>query len=269
MTDPDRKVVYLASPSYDGSHRAGTGRALFVDPMRSDRAARIDCRSGSLLAHTFNELWVGALNKQLAGDRVDYFAMLHADIEPESGWLDKLIEILEAGPYDLVSAVVPIKDRRGVTSTAIAHETGDPWRLAFRLTMREVMDLPETFTAADVGYPDQPLLINTGCWVCRFDPAWTHREDEAGNLLFHFEILNRIRKITNGDGTQFVAEVIPEDWYASRLLHKLGRRVAATRAVRLIHTGVTQYPNYETWGEACDLAHVTESQVRQPAGVDA
>lgn len=163
----------------------------------------------------------------------------------------------------MVSAVVPIKDQRGLTSTAVAHESGDPWKLDYRLTLKEAHALPETFTAADLGCPDRPLLVNSGCWVCRFDPAWTHTRDAEGNLIFHFEIRNRIRPTRTKDGKpHFKAEVIPEDWLASRFLHKLGLRVAATRAVRLLHAGTYRFSNYEAWGWDCDKNHVKESRVR-------
>ena len=66
---------------------------------------------------------------------------------------------------DVVSTVLPIKDRRGVTSTAI-DDPEDEWTPLRRLTMREVHRLPETFSAqADCGYPNNALLVNTGCFV--------------------------------------------------------------------------------------------------------
>ena len=70
-------------------------------------------------------------------------------------------------------------------------------------TMREVMALPEVFSAADCGYPDRLLLANTGCWVCRFDRPW--------RFSVHFEIRDRIQW-RDADGGGWVAQAIPEDW---------------------------------------------------------
>ena len=43
------------------------------------------------------------------------------------------------------------------------------WDVLRRITLTEASRLPTVFSAADCGYPNQALLANTGCWVCRFD----------------------------------------------------------------------------------------------------
>ncbi|HEY1191918.1 MAG TPA: hypothetical protein VGE74_30080 [Gemmata sp.] len=233
MGDTSEKRAYLGMPGY-GQLTAGAGRGFWRASARPDRVW-FQYQQGSLLAANFNALWCSALNLAHAGEPVAYFAMQHADIEPEEGWLDVLIAELEARDLDVLGAAVPIKDPKGLTSLALAHPSGDPWRIARRLTMTEVFGLPETFTSADVG---APLLLNTGLWVCRFDWRWVRK--------VRFTINDRIAFNTITE--RFEPQVEPEDWYFSRLLHELGLRIGATRKVRLTHAGETRFPNTHPWG---------------------
>jgi hypothetical protein len=248
---PLRRAL-LGMPNYDsitggaakGFYRASTGAEANI-PLD----LIISNTKGSLLAQNFNQLWCQALNMCAEGERIDYFAMLHADVEPVDFWLDTLIEEMEANDLDVLGAVIPIKDLRGLTSIALARDDGDPWHPHCRLTMKEVYRLPETFTSADVG---RPLLINTGCWVCRFDPAWCAKVG--------FTINDRIIYDTNAK--KYVAEVESEDWYFSRLCHELGVKVGATRKVPLIHSGKFRFTNVDPWGsEAFDSQLVSESAI--------
>jgi SAM-dependent methyltransferase len=177
---------------------------------------------------------------------VKYFAMLHDDIGPDDFWLDTLIEELEAKQLDVLSVVVPIKDTKGTTSTAIDGDT--TWRPKCRITMKEVMTLPETFTSEDVG---GPLLLNTGCWVARFDQDW--------NRKVHFTINDRI--VFNKGTDRYESEVEPEDWYFSRLLHELDLKIGATRKVAVTHRGEVDFSNQHTWGKPFDEQLVSESQL--------
>lgn len=251
--ETETRRAILGMPGY-GEHTAGAGRGLWRASAGPNAKTPLDlqvCYSeGSLLAQNFNALWCMALNDRNDGKRVDYFAMLHADIEPEDGWLDKLIEELEARQLDVLGVPVPIKDPLGVTSIALARPDGDTWRPLCRLTMDEIFRLPETFTADDVGHP---LLLNTGCWVCRFDPQWAQQ--------VHFTINDRI--VFNTKTNRYQAQVEPEDWYFSRLCHEQNLRLGVTRKVRLSHVGKARYVNYEPWGrENYDTAYVDASQIR-------
>jgi precorrin-6B methylase 2 len=243
MSGDGKKTVCLGMPGY-GQLTPGAARGFYT--ASHAHRLKLRCHESSLLAHNFNLLWCWALNEAKTGDGCDYFAMQHSDVEPGPGWLDALIDELEAKNLDVLGVVVPIKDVRGVTSTAVAREDGDPWRVKCRLTMSEVMRLPETFTSADVG---GPLLLNTGLWVCRFDPVWTPK--------VHFTINDRIVEDSDGD---YVCEVEPEDWYFSRLLHELGLKVGCTRKVPLTHRGVMAFTNTKAWGQnAFDREYLTKS----------
>ena len=187
--------------------------------------------------------------------------MLHADVEPQMPfWLDVLLHELENNKADMVSAVVPIKTRQGLTSTAIG-DSFDPWCPVRRLTMKEVFELPETFSAADVRTllgPDKvgfgPLLVNTGCFVLRLDQEWSER--------VFFTIRDRLVKLP--DGT-IAPEVEPEDWHLSRLLDRSGCRVLATRKVPLWHHGTSQYSNDEAWGDESDTSTVAYLKQKRSA----
>ncbi len=189
---------------------------------------------GSLLAANFNALWCDALNIVHNGGRVDYFAMLHDDIGPGPGWLDTLIDELEANTLDVLGVAVPIKDARGLTSIAL-HDEGNNWRAAYRLTMFDLFELPETFTSEHVG---RPLLLNTGCWVCKFDMSWADK--------VHFEINDRI--VFNKSKNEYVVENESEDWFFSRLLHERGLKIGCTRKLQLAHRGECDFLNDRQWG---------------------
>lgn len=229
----DKPFALLGVPTF-GDLTTGAARGAFK-ASRGDRLNySIELAQSSLLALNFNRLWCRALNFARGG-RVDYFAMQHGDIEPELWWLDKLVGEMEARDLDVLGVVAPIKDARGLTSVALDGDPENPWQVHARLSMREVFRLPETFTAADLG---RPLLLNTGLWVCRFDPAW------AGRV--HFEINDAITR--NPDG-EFVALNEPEDWGFSRRLNALGLRVGCTRKVALGHRGPAVFGNTHPWGQ--------------------
>lgn len=163
--------------------------------------------------------------------------MLHSDVCPGNWWLDVLLEEMETHNADVVSAVIPIKDQRGLTSTGL-DDPKDPFRPEYRLVMREVDALPETFSSADLGMPERALLVNTGCWLCRFDLSWATRHA--------FTINDTLRRGPDG---KWAAEVEPEDWEFSRWAHREGLKVLATKKVEVLHRGVSLYQNRGTWGK--------------------
>lgn len=196
--------------------------------------------AGSLLACNFNQLWCSALNRKHRGEDIAYFAMLHddvgpLDVGPDKFWLDILIDELENRNLDVLSVAVPIKDRRGITSMALRHPTED-WLPYCRLSMRDIFQLPETFTADDID--GRPLMLNTGCWVCRFDMRWATQ--------VHFSIEDRI--VWNEACERYQAQTVPEDWHFSMQCHSLGLKIGATRKVRLHHRGEMDFTNVHAWG---------------------
>ena len=234
MPAAERKTVCLGMPSH-GELTAGAARGFYL--ASREHNVRLRHQEGSLLACNFNVLWCWALNEARTGG-CDYFAMQHADIEPTTPhWLDALVAELESRDLDVLGVAVPIKDGRGLTSTAIAHPSGSTWRVHGRLSTREVHRLPPTFTAADVG---RPLLLNTGLWVCRFREEWARR--------VHFTINDRI--VWDPARGAYRPEVEPEDWFFSRLLHEQGLKIGCTRKVAAEHRGPMNFSNAHPWGSS-------------------
>lgn len=240
------KIALLGMPSY-GLCSPGAARGFFRSTDgRKVQSSMVNFES-SLLAQSFNVLWVSAINSVLSGKQIDYFAMLHADVEPGDFWLDRLIEEMEAKELDVLSAVIPIKDHKGLTSAGYESVPFDEWKIGGRLSMTEVFRLPETFTEAEVG---RPILMNTGCWVCKFDVNWAKK--------ICFTIKDRIVE-ENG---LFRADVMPEDWNVSRQFRELGLRVGLTRKIQLLHRGTQAWGNDRPWGTMeFDKAYVSNSIV--------
>lgn len=246
--ESSRGLVFLGQPGY-GEVTAGAAAGFWRASRRPDSELIRVYREGSLLAANFNQLWCDALNLRRDGEDVRYFAMQHADVEPEHWWLDALIAELEAKDLDVLGVAVPIKDPHGLTSIALARPDGDPWRVQCRLTLTELYGLPETFTSSDVGHP---LLLNTGLWVARLGD-WAEK--------VHFTINDRVIRTPSG---RFVPQTEPEDWYFSRLLHVLGLKVGCTRKIKLNHRGAHSFPNTSPWGRPFDAEYVARSVLPEP-----
>lgn len=241
--------VFLGMPGY-GKQTSSAGRAFWLAAPQSDLIR--EYAQGSLLACNFNKLWCQALNMVHRGERLDYFAMLHDDVGAEDGWLDKLIDELEAKQLDVLGVAVPIKDSRGLTSIALHHD-GDNWEPQCRLTMRDLFELPETFTSEDLG--GVPLLLNTGCWVAKWDQDWCRQ--------VHFEINDRI--VFDVPHNCYAPQVESEDWYFSRLLNELGLKIGCTRKVAVKHQGEMEFLNTHPWGtSAFDHESPARIQKRSP-----
>lgn len=177
----------------------------------------------SLLARNFNELLVLCRTHD---PRPTHFAMMHADICPEVGWLDVMLDEMEKFDADVISAVSPIKDSKGLTTTG--RFSRDFSKLK-RFTMAEIMELPETFGRPDVGY--NALAVNTGLILVKTSVPWF---DEM-----HFRMEDGIEW---RDG-RLIAWCRSEDWLWSEWLAAKGARVFATRRVRLAHMGQRPFYN--------------------------
>jgi hypothetical protein len=232
-----------------------TARSMFATASEKHRVYTA-VGDFSLVSLNCNRLWCMALNTRQAND-LKWFALLHADIGPERFWLDKLIAEAERCNADLLSAIVPIKDAEGLTSTAVL-KPGGPFGAFTRLTMAQALhpSFPDTFdvhTAVDalanlpenlrlLNLPCEALLVNTGCMVLRLDRPWA---DER----VWFDDLNGIVRI-NGE-LQAICK--SEDWNFSHRVAQVGGKVMATRIIKLTHRGVTDYSSAQVWGKPRDL----------------
>jgi hypothetical protein len=206
---------------------------------------------GSCAWDGFNGPWVEALNLQERGE-ADLFAMVHSDIVPEEPrFLDSLVRERERCGVDLISAAIPLKDGRGLMSCGVGRPDTS-WTPLRRLSVREVCNLPETFTAADLGYPGHPLLHNNGLWLADLRREVFHRCDPDGCLSAYFDFP---RRIPRGPDGRWTVQGESEDWFFSRKLFELGATTAVTRLVKLRHCGEYGYPNFVPWG-----SHATDTE---------
>lgn len=230
-----KPVIYLGLPRGSDLVHFGASKAFWHPTAKRLRTLH-SSPSSSCVQQTHNMFWSEMLNlREKYG--VTHAAMIHADVIPEAGaengegWLDTLYAELEKCGGDLISAVIPIKDSCGLTSTGI-DEFGasrpDLWAVR-RLTMTEACARPETFT-------DPALVTNTGLWLCKIGP-WCER--------VHFRIQNRIMRLK--DGT-FVPQMFSEDWDFARMAKAAGAKLWATRAVKVQHE-YPQFHNSAPWGE--------------------
>lgn len=216
------RSIFLALPSYGGGESENTlavADAIFTARKGAGRV--ITCtKSLSLLALTFNTLWCEALNRREELG-LTHFVMLHADVAPESGWLWKILDEMDRVEADILSAVVPIKDDQGITSTAL-YTRGE--RDTYRLSLDDLATLPATFDGSR--WPEKRLLVNTGLMAVDFRKPWVEK--------VWFEIRDGIDRLPDG---RFVPLVMPEDWNLSLMAEDLGCRVFATQKLSLTHWG--------------------------------
>lgn len=233
-------VPYIAQPLHSdfGAHflsqaalwRGATTRqlSLIASPSRN-----------SVLPENFNGHLCAAMN--MRHDRgVTHFAMLHGDIAPQNGWLDILLDELAASKADIISAVVPLKSEKGETSTAVGEIKPNGRPSHRKLTMGDVMQLPETFGIEDTPWPEKQLWINTGCMLFDIRAPWVVDFLRSGGFAFDTWIEKR-------DGL-FLSCAFSEDWRMSAWAASQGLRCVATRKVELNHWGSMAYGNQQAWG---------------------
>ncbi len=227
----------LVTPTYDGKyHYEVTGRVL--DAVRDFPEMGATQQASSFLTLQFNRYWCIALNDK----SWSHFIMLHTDLVPrDPHWMKQLIELADANNIDVLSAVSPIKNSLGLTSTALARK-GDFGDFR-RVTMREVGNLPEVFFRDDVaklfGWEARGhLLVNTGLMCVRMQKRKALEQ-------MRFTTGNWIRRNNKGN---FMAISEPEDWNWSVQAQERGLTVAATRAVALEHRGEFSFRNDIPWG---------------------
>jgi hypothetical protein len=245
--------VLIGCPLYERTMHFGSAKAIWRTASRVHRV-EVCKQKASLLATNCNFLWCTALNYR-ESKNLHWFAMLHADIEPDAWWIDTLIA--EASKYDadMMSAIVPIKDHVGVTSTALA-KPGSRYGNFCRLTQAQVRHasfpdtfgiheavdalsrLPETLRVVDA--PREALMVNTGCFVCRLDRPWCEQ--------VWFEQYDAIEKREGLWSPVYQSE----DWNFSRHIAELGGKVMATRLVNVHHFGDAEFLSDAVWGAPRD-----------------
>lgn len=222
--------LLIGIPSYQPG---GVGTVALLQALNRKKSFGYKDETGSLLTWNHNRLLALALNMK-AAEGLTHLLIMHSDVEPQTpDWLDILENEMGKSEADVLSAVIPIKDGFGVTSTAI--DIGPDIWAPVRLTLRQVSTLPPTFTA-------DKLLLNTGLMLIDLRRPWV----ECGAC---FTIDDQLRQNEQG---QWVAKVASEDWNFSRAAALCGARLYATSAVQLIHHGSARFSSREIWGDEND-----------------
>lgn len=242
-------AILIGIPTYDHMFMIGLHQAIVTEGQQPGTPPyKVAVKASSLLAFAHNALLCTALNNR---PQISHLLINHADVVPETGYLRLMYEEMLRTDAGVVSAVIPIKDTKGLTSTALLPDVaGMEWTQQprnyrrRRLTMHEVMTLPETFEACDVaqlfGEPAEraALLVNTGLMLIDVQQPWSEQ--------IHFQINDAVYRDDKG---KFVADVESEDWFFSRRLAQLGVKAVATRKVKVAHYGRAPYANDSAWGE--------------------
>ena len=216
--------VFLALPSYDQRYWGHTMMSVLNARKPTTIAEVLPYPiSGSLLPRVFNE----ALGISIARG-YDVLCLLHADVSAEPGWLSMMLDEMQEHDADVLSAVVAIKDERGLSSTAV-RTAEDDYR---KLSLRECHALPQTFAAEDIGA--SMLLLNTGLMLMRTDRPWMKQWNGF-----------RIRSCIQWD--TLTIDTVGEDWDMSEQLHALDPqpKLMATTAVQVHHWGSRMWGNGE------------------------
>jgi hypothetical protein len=236
-----REKVYLGIPCYDTLEQNAYDSISYAF-QEHDFGPKIEGHSALTL--TYNQHVCVALNsrKQYGWTR---FAMHHSDIQAQKGWGDILErERIKLG-LDVLSAVMPIKSKYGVTSTAVWKQKH---RQFFRLTQKQLFggDNAKGTHVTNDSINDREdgdyLAINNGLMIFDINSPWVKQWllDEA------FWVKNFVTEDANGN---FIPHFISEDWLFSKWLNEHGLKYGATKLVEAFHWGKKAYPNQGAWGE--------------------
>jgi hypothetical protein len=232
--------IYLGVPTYDWRPYWHTFNsvAFALHGAPDDWELIPRQKNSSMLGHCFNMLYTEAFNMGC-----DIFAMCHADIGAEPGWLTKLIHEANRVATPVIGVEIPIKDDSGRTSLAIGKVTeGYPDRpdiprhkVMHTIRLNE-LESNSTF-CFDTLRPflrekGEFLCINTGLWLISLKQPWSNK--------VYFEIRSWTRVMDDG---RMACGMLSEDWNLSRLLHILGVKPWATTKVRAQHYGVKEWDN--------------------------
>lgn len=227
-----QRVVVLGMPTGKTGECHTRARDAFLGCGANSLHFDLFCHGtakSSVISHTCNELYANALTlRRKLG--ATHFAMLHSDVCPDrADWLDVLADVMHEQNADLVSAVVPVRNNSGLTST-MEENPDDGWRPK-GLSLKEVYSRPPSFSSPG-------LLVNTGMMLLKL-------RDWCTKLVFRE--CNAIPEMPDGS---YQARIINEDHELSRQVRGFGGHIVATRAVPLYH-GHPDHHNRNAWGYDC------------------
>jgi hypothetical protein len=230
--------VWISLPSYDYRYSGNTMMSVLhcgpiyrshklALPQTAQQADEIFPApiAGSLLPRVFNESLGQAVSRGF-----NIFVMMHADIGAEPGWLTKILAVQSMSDADVVSVVVPLKDKRALTSTAV-HTSEEQYR---KLSLDECRNKCQPVFGVDDPYLKSVcathLLVNTGLFCMRLDRPWLRKWSG-------FRIVSGIE----WQGDKLRVGTVSEDWDMSERLHDLQCRIVATTTIKVQHIGAESY----------------------------
>lgn len=247
--------IFVAIPTYDWKSDI-LGHSVLEHECASRGDVGWISKGSSLINFNFNMLYAECLNRRREQKMITHFLMLHADVRPEVGFIGKMLAVMQATQAEVVSVVLPMKDKAGLVSTGANVKFPDGGLYRRRLSMMELQKLPVTFNAADVAqlWDLQPgqvqLIVNTGLLLVDLRAPWVEASDEYGQLKVCFQSVDTI--FWRND--KWFAYCESEDWFFSRKVNEAGGKIVATREVKAEHFGNYAYSNQEVWGDAVDKA---------------
>lgn len=237
--------ILIGVPSSSESVSAATLESLQYSASFRDNDIVTSIQGLSLLARNFNLLFLKAIKYQM-----DYFILLHADVGVTykgalGSWVDVLIKLAVDGGFSAVSAVCPIKNHEGYTSTGMIADKRNAHGIR-RLTMTELKGMPRVITrdmlCDKLGLDRKiagAMLINTGCLLMDCKAFASMRWPG-------FQICDMIEWSKRGTPRCYT---LPEDWAFSAWMHEHGVPYVATTAVNIVHYGGTAYSTQgKPWG---------------------
>lgn len=201
----------------------------------------------------FNHAWCDGLNQCRYGG-FDYFAMLHADVDPSPHWLGHAVAALRSNPsLGLVSFPVAIKDERGLVSCGVG-DTASMWWPYRRLTSFELLELPRIATISDLfalwklKRPGGTYMIhNNGCLVIDAKLAnwWLKvKNRNGGDCMPCMNFPIEVRAEEQPDGKVVAKPVCsPEDFEFSWMAHQAGIEGAILTQSPTMHWDGPRYFN--------------------------
>ncbi len=229
-----RPHVFLAMPRSGDIVRCWDAARSFWYPGTGQSDVTHWSRPNSSLPSSFNDAWCQCLNDR-STKGFTHFAMIHDDVCPDLPWLDVMLDELTRLNANVLSAVIPIKDERGLTTTAL--DSNNPTIRSNWYTKR--FTLTECYSLVTDSFTSPDILLNTGLFVVKLD-SWCAKT--------HFQQLHRI--VQDPGGTLY-EQRLTEDWDWSRQCRSLGVTLYATLKVPLYHER-PEYHNRCPWGDDTD-----------------
>ena len=231
------KRIFLAIPTHNGMV-CGETMISAVNALRTSKyPIGFFYQKHSKLTMNFNLLLAKAINEGYS-----HFLMLHSDISVEGPWMQRMMEIMEERTAEILSVNMMLKHHDGFTSTGLCKEETSPL-LIKRYTLKELANLPQTFT-----HPD--IVLNTGVMLIDLNAPFMKHFGKG----LHFRVTDNVVK---EDGKLKVYGGGTEDWLFSLDARKFGAtKLYATTEITAHHIGTSYYTNKGDWGiesEECQL----------------